>query len=123
MTHPAFLRLPLETLASFSQDGRVFRSFDHLILAKHGALLLVPVWAATGDLRRVVDGCPVPWEEVFDVLDAPAMGVSVGDPAVVPSPLRALAGDDWQLQLFRLARREKKTRRFVHSSGIRFADL
>lgn len=123
MTHPAFFRLPLETLAGFSQDGRVFRSFDHLILPKNGELLLVPVWAATGDFRRVIDGCPVPWEEVFDVLDAPAMGVSVGDPEIVPSPLRALAGDDWQLQLFRLARREKKTRRFVHSSGIRFADL
>lgn len=123
MSHPAFLRIPLETLSNFSQDGRVFRSFDHLIFARAGALLLVPVWAAVGDLRRVVDGCPVPWEEVFDVLDAPAAGVSVGDPEIVPAPLRALAGDGWQLQLFCLARREKKTRRFVHSSGIRFADL
>lgn len=123
MSHPAFLRLPLETLAGFSHDRRVFRSFDHLILPGVGSLLLVPIWAAEGDLRRVVDGCPVPWEEVCDVLDSPALGVSVGDPGVVPAPLRALAGDDWQLQLFCLARREKKTRRFVHSSGIRFADI
>lgn len=123
MTHPALLRIPLETLSGFSQDGRAFRSFDHLILARTGALLLVPVWAVTGDLRRVVDGCPVPWGEVFDVLDAPAAGVSVGEPALVPPPLRRLAGDDWQLQVFRMALRGRTTRRFVHSSGIRFADL
>ena len=86
-------------------------------------MLLVPVWMVVGDLRSVVDGCPVPWEELCDVLDAPALGVSVGDPGVVPMPLRVLVGDDWQLQLFRLALREKKTRRFVHSSGIRFADI
>lgn len=123
MTHPALLRIPLETLAAFAQDGQAFRSFNHLIFARLGALLLVPVWVAVGDLRQVFDGCPVPWEEVFDVLDAPAAGVSVGDPEVVPSPLRLLAGDDWQLQTFRLARRMKTTRRFVHSSGMRFADL
>lgn len=123
MTHPSLLRLPLETLTRFSHDGRVFRSFDHLILPRSGALLLVPVWMATGDLRRVVDGCPVPWEEVFDVLDAPAAGVSVGDAEVVPLPLRGLIADGWQLQVFRLARREKTTRRFVHPSGIRFAEL
>jgi hypothetical protein len=123
VTVPALFRLPLGTLAGWSHDGRVFRSFDHLILPKPGALLLVPVWVASGDLRRVIDGCPVPWEEVFDVLDAPAAGVSVGDPEVVPTPLRALAGDDWQLQVFRMARRLRSTRRFVHSSGMRFADI
>lgn len=123
MGHPAFLRLPLETLLPFAHDGRACRSFDHLIFSRMGSLLLVPVWAVVGDLRQVVDGCPVPWQEVCDVLDAPAAGVSVGDPAIVPAPLRHLAGDDWQLQVFRLTLREKKTRRFVHSSGIRFADI
>lgn len=125
MTHPAFLRFPLETLAGFSHDGRVFRSFDHLILARGGELLLVPVFMAAGDLRRVVDGCPVPWEEVFDVLDAPTSAVSVGDPngLAVPRALRALLPDGWQLQVFKMARREKLTRRFVHASGIRFADI
>lgn len=123
MAHPSLLRLSLEMLCAFSHDGRVFRSFDHLILPRAGSLLLVPVWAVVGDLRRVIDGCPVPWEEVCDVLDSPAVGVSVGDPEIVPAALRSLVVDGWQLQMFRLARREKKTRRFVHASGIRFADL
>lgn len=123
MTHPALLRLPLETLLPFSHDGRAFRSFDHLIFSRMGFLLLVPVWMASGDLRRVVDGCPVPWEEAFDVLDAPAMGVTVGDQVRVPDPLLRLVGDGWQQQVFRLARRNDTTRRFVHTSGIRFADL
>lgn len=123
MTHPALLRIPLETLSAFSHDGRVFRSFDHLILARPGALLLAPVWVAVGDLRRVIDGCPVPWVEVFDVLDAPAAWVAVGEPGMVPAPLRRLSGDEWQVQGFRLALRGKTTRRFVHSSGIRFADI
>lgn len=123
MNVPPLFRIPLVSLLAFAQDGRVFRSFDHLILARAGSLLLVPVWAADGDLRRVTDGCPVPWEEVFDVLDAPAAGVSVGDPDIVPRRLRELAGDDWQLQMFRMARRTRPTRRFVHSSGVRYADL
>ncbi len=123
MSHPAFLRIPLETLLPFSHDGRAFRSFDHLIFARVGCLLLVPVWMGAGDLRRVVDGCPVPWEEAFDVLDAPALGVTMGDQVCVPKPLLALAAEGWQQQVFRLARRVETTRRFVHSSGIRFADL
>ncbi len=46
MSHPAFLRLPLETLANFSHDGRVFRSFDHLILTRPEAeaLAMVAGW-------------------------------------------------------------------------------
>nr|MBL8412757.1 hypothetical protein [Dechloromonas sp.] len=123
MTHPAFIRLPLETLLAFSHDARVYRSFDHLILPGIGSLLLVPVWMAVGDLTKVVDGCPVSWEEVCDVLDAPADAVSVSDPDIVPAPLRQLAGDDWIVEVFRLALRKKKTRRFVHTSGIRFADI
>lgn len=123
MTHPAFIRLPLETLAAFSHDGRVYRSFDHLILPGVGNLLLVPVWMAVGDLTKVIDGSPVPWEEVCDVLDAPADAVSVSDPDVVPLSLRRLAPADWVIEVFRLALRNKKTRRFVHSSGIRFADI
>lgn len=123
MTHPAFLRLPLESLCRFSHDGRAFRSFDHLIFARMGVLLLVPVWMASGDLRRVVDGCPVPWEEAFDVLDAPALGVTVGDQASIPQPLLSLVGDGWQQQVFKLARRGTTSRRFVHHTGIRFAEV
>ncbi|MBW7903816.1 MAG: hypothetical protein H3C26_20295 [Rhodocyclaceae bacterium] len=119
---PPLLRLPLETLLGFSHDGRAFRSFDHLIFAGAGSLLLAPAWSVSGDLRQVVDGCPVPWEEVFDVLDAPPHGVEVLAQEV-PAALRALAADGWQAQVFRMSRRQRSTRRFVHQSGIRYADL
>ena len=37
-----------------------------------GTLLLVPLHLVTGRCDEVVDGCPVPWEEVFAVLEYPA---------------------------------------------------
>lgn len=59
------------TVARFSIDGRVWRAFDHLLATGPGRLLLVPVGLADGDLTGVTDGCPVPWPEVWAVLDAP----------------------------------------------------
>jgi hypothetical protein len=64
--------ITVATVARFSRDGRVWRAFDCLLAAGPGTLLLVPVGLAEGDLTRVVDGCPVPWPEVWAVLDAPA---------------------------------------------------
>lgn len=61
------------TIARFAGDGRVWRSFDHLLATGPGRLLLVPVGHAEGDLTAVTDGCPVPWQEVWAVLDAPAV--------------------------------------------------
>lgn len=122
MAHPALFRIPLVSLLPFSHDGCAYRAFDHLILARPGALLLVPVWLATGNLKSVVDGCPVPWAEVFDVLDAPAESVSMG--AVwLPPEVWAVLPENWQEQQFRLTLRAEPLRRFVHLSGVRFADL
>lgn len=60
----------LAVLGGFG-DGRVWRAFDHLIATGPGRLLLVPVVTMEGDFTRVTDGCPVPWQEVWAVLDAP----------------------------------------------------
>lgn len=122
MTSLSLTRLPLETLLPFTQDGRVFRAFDHLILARVGALLLVPVWRVAGDLRRVIDGCPVPWEEVCDVLDAPALSVVACDPA---DALVRLSPTGWQREFFHLARRDnRRVKRLVHPAmGLRFAEV
>lgn len=60
----------VEAVARFAGDGRVWRSFDHLVAYSGSALLLVPVGLARGNLMGVVDGLPVPWEEVVAVLSA-----------------------------------------------------
>lgn len=68
MTQPFF---PIERLRMFSADGQVYRAFNHLIAARMGTLLLVPQLLVVGRLIDVVDGCPVPWEEVHAVLEYP----------------------------------------------------
>lgn len=63
--------IDVKVVSRFATDRRVWRSFDHLLAAGPGTLLCVPVGLADGDLTSVVDGCPVPWPEVWAVLDAP----------------------------------------------------
>jgi hypothetical protein len=63
--------IPISTIARFSHDGRVFRSFGHLLAARNGSLLAVPFGLATGDFSALVDGCPVPWTEVWAAIDTP----------------------------------------------------
>lgn len=60
----------VEVLVRFAADGRVWRSFDHLVAYSGTALLLVPVGLARGNLMAVLDGLPVPWEEVMAVIEA-----------------------------------------------------
>lgn len=123
---PALLRVPLETLATFSEDGRVFRSFDHLILAKPGSLLLVPPWLVRGNFAEVVDRCPVPWQEVWDVLESPAVdgpaGLDGADDAL-PDFLPRLIDGAWAREFFRMTLRQEPLRRWVHTSGIRFSKV
>lgn len=78
----------VRTIAQFAGDGRVWRAFDHLLAAGPGRLLLVPVGLADGSLSAVTDGCPVPWPEVWAVLDAPLREEA---PALAPERLAALA--------------------------------
>lgn len=64
---------PIERLRLFATDGVVSRAFHHLIAARMGTLLLVPLHLVTGRCDQVVDGCPVPWEEVHAVLEYPVI--------------------------------------------------
>ena len=82
------------TVSRFAGDGRVWRAFDHLLAAGPGRLLLVPVGLADGDMTGVVDGCPVPWPEVWALLDAPPAA-----PAPVPERALARMWPDLALQL------------------------
>lgn len=61
--------IPIEAMQLFANEGRVYRAFDHLIAARPGALMIVPIRLVTGSVQDVIDGCPVPHEEVYAVLE------------------------------------------------------
>jgi hypothetical protein len=118
----------LSVIAAFSSSGVVFRAFGHLLAAADGTLLAVPVVASAGDLRRVVDGCPVPWEEVWAVVDAPLeadASLLAPDQLVRRFPgLAALARSGWvvdRVPAFAAGRRVAT--RVSHPCGIRFAKV
>lgn len=104
----------------FSFDGRIYRSRDNVIVAHMGTLLVVPATCFKGDLREVVDGCPVPWDEFDELLRVDYASLDDGL-FVLPQPIThfgdliKLIGPDWRCQpiLFGHA--------FVHLHGIRFA--
>lgn len=114
-------------LASLSADQRLHRAFDHLIAATPGSLLLCPVWLSAGDLSSVIDGCPVPWDEIDGVLADPPDGVRPLGPAEALSaatgiaPLILLFPWGWRDETFRLPLHHKPLRRLVHESGLRYA--
>lgn len=124
-----FPRTPLSVIAAFSLDGRVFRAFDHLIAAGVGELLFVPVHLAEGDLRGVVDGCPVPWGEVWAVLDTPlSKGASLDGEALEWNwpRLYQICNRGWQIDQIGLgnSRGERKSLdRLTHVSGLRFVQI
>lgn len=117
--------VPLAAIAAFSRDARVFRAFDHLLAADFGQVLCVPVRAVAGDLTGVVDGCPVPWEEVCAVLDTPPN-------SPVPLPGQALelefpelgriTADLWRSDRIGIGPAPARSiLRLTHDSGLRFA--
>lgn len=123
------LRISLSVIAAFSLDGRVFRAFDHLIAAGVGELLLVPVGLAEGDLRGVVDGCPVPWEEAWTTLDAPLKQSVALDSELMQwrwARLLKVCRNGWQLDQIGLgnsAGAQKSLDRMTHLSGVRFVQI
>lgn len=61
-------------------QARVWRAFGHLIVPGPGRLLAVPLAVVEGDMTQALDGCPVPWLEVWTVVDTP-LQAAVGLPA------------------------------------------
>lgn len=125
---PNAWRFPLERMAPFSGDGRLYLAFDHLIAAKAERLLLVPMWLTAGDLRRAVPGCPCPWEDVLAILQEAPEAVRPLRPAQVledqrTAPLVSLADWGWRLERFTLPGGVKPLRRVVHESGVCFAPV
>jgi len=119
------LEVSVSAMAAFS-DGSVFRSYDHLLAAGAGTLLCVPMGLAAGDLRSVVDGCPVPWEEVFSVIDSGCATPLELPPNLVEHQypaLASLAREGWSMDLIALGAGRLRHARLIHVSGIRFAHL
>lgn len=52
------------------------RAYDHLIAARHGMTLMVPVGATAGRLVPIQDQCPVSWLEAQTILDANYAGAA-----------------------------------------------
>jgi len=122
-------RTPLSMIAIFSLDGRIFRAFDHLIAAGLGEALFVPQHLADGDLRGVVDYCPIPWEEAWMVLDTP---LADGLPVDFASTrnhwprLAKLHETGWQFDQIGVGnsdRQQKSIDRMTHISGLRFVRI
>lgn len=120
--------VPLAAVAAFAADGRVWRAYGHLIAAGAGTLLAVPLTAVGGDLRGVVDGCPVPWEEVLALLDAP---VRDAQPVLPDSTLfgkapavLAITPFDWISDVISPFHGGRTSAvRLIHASGIRYAHV
>lgn len=127
MAHPNALYLHISALAPFSADGTIYRAFDHLIASRMGTVLLAPIHAVQGDLTQVVDGCPVPWEEVGAVLDAnfeKGRAFSLVDGYGYGPAIRQMARIDeagWEIKPLHLRQRAGTVWAFRHASGLRYA--
>lgn len=119
----------VSVIAGFAADGRVYRAFDHLLAVGAADLLLVPLGRTTGDLRHVTDGCPLPWPEVWTVIDADPKDIAAtlnAPGTAVPVPPEAMCADHPRLALitpygWTLDLLAHRMERLTHVSGIRFA--
>lgn len=118
--------ISISAIAAFSHDGRVHRAFDHLIAAGAGTLLCVPLAASAGDLRQVVDGCPVPWDEVLTVIDTPLDGYVFCPQIQVRRAwpmLASFAEAGWRTDHIQFGAGTVPVPRLVHQKGIVFSTL
>ena len=116
---------PIERLHLFSTDGQVYRAFDHLIAARMGTLLLVPMHLVTGRCDAVIDGCPVPWEEVHAVLEYPAGNAATWqgcDDHVQQLEYLDIAPAECEMDhIAPMVNGSEKVLRLVHPCGVRYA--
>lgn len=128
MSHPfAIPTISIAAIAEFAGDGKVYRAFDRLIAASVGSVLLVPIFISRGLLTEARDGCPVPWDEIHDVLNVERVAVS---PFSIDADtysdhvnkIAALAMNGWTVDVMNVNRHpDQRAWRFCHPSGIRYA--
>lgn len=110
-------------LLRFAAGGAVYRCFGHAFAARYGALLAVPLHLLDGDLRSLVDGCPVNYDEALTVATTP---LEMNLPIDLSQPLHAAivrdaAGLDtgWRVQPALLACGGDAIWILISASGLR----
>lgn len=108
----------MNSLLPFSANRRVYRAFGHAIAAESGLVMLAPLVCVEGALTGMVDGCPVPWDEVWQTLEAgPAKPVKLQAFSRQAGRLAQLAHEGWHLAPLPAL----KSVVFIHESGVRVA--
>jgi hypothetical protein len=115
----------IDRIRLFSSNGEVYRAFHHLIASRVGTLLLVPLHLVVGRCDVVVDGCPVPWEEAFAVLEYPAthpLGNPEWNDHAQQLQYLGIAPDSCEMDhIAPMTLGREKVLRLVHPSGVRYA--
>lgn len=111
----------IATLQLYAADGIVYRAFDHAVIAAMGMVVAVPLWQTEGCLKELPDQSPVPWMELWAVLDIePARQAMFDRDLAVPDIIRALGLADTVLGVADLP--EYRATVFIHpESGLRLA--
>lgn len=120
------MNLHIDALRKFSANGQVYRSYGHAIAARHGEILLVPLHLVQGRFNHLVDGCPVPWEEVVAVLEAAGYQPDPQhtDPRLLQSYKQAVGQqpEDLLIELISLHEgHQQHVIRISHPSGVKYA--
>ena len=116
-------RVPLKHIADWG-SGEAFWVYDHVLAARPGALLMVPVHLVEGGLNDLCALCPVPYEGALAVMDQERrlvfedlVDVDMLSPARW-TLVQAMAGDGcW----FGAYLPEMKSMVFRHEHGLRLA--
>lgn len=131
MSHPQCLPhlVAFDVLCDLSSDRQLYRAYDRLIAATHGTVLVVPQVLVKGRFHDVIDGCPVPWEEVYSIIELPVKPF-VMDLASMPAVHAQLDRLDclgldhgqWEFDLIGIHDDSRRNIiRFIHASGVRYA--
>lgn len=150
--HNSNSRRTADVLFRFNRPAvdSLYRAYDHLIAARRGMTLMLPVGATAGRLIPMVDRCPIPWLEASAILAADyAAAAPLSLVALVQqsrrihrsaSPLGqfarsvmaaflgsetelpvALADKDWRHAQITLSQGGEPCRVFIGAAGVRLA--
>lgn len=108
-----------EQLLTFSKDGKIYRAFDHVVIATLGMVVAIPLEQTEGSLNKLIDQCPVPWQELWTVLDVEPEAEAMFDRDLsTPTIIHQLGLSDTLLQVAQLP--EYRATVFIHpQTGLR----
>ncbi|WP_274570642.1 hypothetical protein V9W64_09225 [Neisseria leonii] len=108
-----------DMLQRYSHDGLVYRAFDHAVIAAAGMVVAVPLVQTAGVLKHLVDQSPVPWQELWAVLDAEPETQAMFDRDLsIPPIIHRLGLADTVLDVAKLP--EYRATVFIHpETGLR----